>query len=478
MSTIYKIVPRSLWQSAETAGTFHGAPVDHEDGFIHFSTAAQLAETAARHFKDQDDLLLVAVRGEDLGAALRYEPSRGGDLFPHLYGPLPLAVVLRVDPHAARPRRCADRSGRALMVSWYGAGRHLLFKLDPELAHRLSIVALRSGLAPACRVPQDPRLTVEAAGMRFDHPIGMAAGYDKNAEVPDALLRIGFAFAEIGSVTPEPQAGNPKPRIFRLPAERAVINRLGFNNEGHQAALSRLRRCRRRPGRHIGVNVGANKDAEDRVADYVAGIETFYDVADYFTVNISSPNTPGLRDLHGRDNLAELMEAVCAARDRQVSGGKPKRALFLKIAPDLSEREMDHIAEEVALHPLDGLIVSNTTLSRSAVQGDRAGEAGGLSGLPLFERSTIVLAKMRRRVGPEIALIGLGGVDSGQRALTKIRAGADLVQLYTGLVYEGPGLVPRLLRELSELVGQAGVTSVADLRDTETALWADRPIPE
>lgn len=364
------------------------------------------------------------------------------------------------------------------MASLYTVGRSLLFSLEPEIAHRVSILTLRSGLVSSRSLPQVPRLAVETAGMRFDHPIGIAAGYDKNAEVPDQLLRIGFAFAEIGSLTPRPQKGNPKPRVFRLPTEQALINRLGFNNDGHAAALARLRRCRRRPGRHIGVNVGANKDAEDRIADYVEGIETFYDVADYFTVNISSPNTPGLRDLHARDNLAQLMEAVCAARDRQTSTGKAKRALFLKIAPDLSDEEMDHIAEEISAHPLDGLIVSNTTLSRSGVDSACAGEAGGLSGGPLFERSTVVLARMRRRVGPDMTLIGLGGVDSGRRALDKIRAGADLVQLYTGFIYGGPGLVGRIVTELDGLVEQAGVDSITELRDADTIQWAERPIAD
>ena len=223
--------------------------------------------------------------------------------------------------------------------------------------------------------------------MRFENPIGMAAGYDKNAEVPDALLRLGFAFAEIGSVTPRPQSGSPQPRIFRMVEDRAVINRLGFNNEGHAAALQHLQKCRRQAGRHIGFNVGANKDSEDRIADYALGIEAFYDVADYFTVNISSPNTPGLRDLHARDNLAALMEAVCGARERQMARGKPRRALFLKIAPDLGEEQMDHIAEEVRLHPLDGTIISNTTLARHGPPVRRTAVHGPRSSLPACGRS-------------------------------------------------------------------------------------------
>ncbi len=356
-------------------------------------------------------------------------------------------------------------------------GRRALFTLDPEVAHGLSIRALRAGLVPPCSAKANPKLVVEAAGMRFDNPIGIAAGYDKNAEVPDALLRLGFAFAEIGSVTPRPQQGNPRPRIFRLPEDRAVINRLGFNNDGHDAVLKRLQHCRRTSGRHIGVNVGANKDSDDRIADYALGIDVFYDVADYFTVNISSPNTPGLRDLHARENLAALMEAVCEARERKIADGKPRRALILKIAPDLGEEEMDELAEEIRLHPLDGTIVSNTTLARQGLASRHAGEAGGLSGAPLFERSTVVLARMRQRLGPQHTLIGLGGVDGGRTALEKIRAGADLVQLYTGFIYEGPGLIGRMLDELSSLVVRENVASIADLRDSAVDEWAAKSLP-
>lgn len=352
------------------------------------------------------------------------------------------------------------------------AGRQALFALEPETAHRLSVKALQSGLVPPWPASHDKRLAVQVAGLEFDNPVGIAAGFDKNAEVPDAVLRLGFGFTEIGSVTPLPQAGNPKQRVFRLPEDRAVINRLGFNNEGHQSVLARMQVRTRQPGQPVGVNVGANKDAEDRIADYALGIKAFYDVADYFTVNVSSPNTPGLRDLQARANLALLMDAVCGAREKQLAAGKDSRPIFLKISPDLSEAEIDDICEEVQLHPLDGLAISNSTLSRAGLKSRHASQVGGLSGKPLFERSTTVLAKVRQRVGPSLALIGIGGVDSGATALEKIRAGADLVQLYTGFVYEGPGLVRRMLIDLIALIEQQDVPSIATLRDTRVDQWA------
>lgn len=350
--------------------------------------------------------------------------------------------------------------------------RQALFALEPETAHRLSIKALQSGLLPPCPASRDKRLAVRVAGLDFANPIGIAAGYDKNAEVPDALLRLGFGFTEIGSVTPLPQAGNPKQRVFRLTEDHAVINRLGFNNEGHRTVLARMQARTRRPGQPVGVNVGANKDAEDRIADYARGVDTFYDVADYFTVNVSSPNTPGLRDLQARANLAALMDAVCGVRAQHVDAGKTSRPIFLKISPDLGETEIDDICAEVQLHPLEGLIISNTTLSRTGLKSRHAQENGGLSGEPLFEQSTAVLAKFRQRLGPSPALIGVGGVDSAEKALAKIHAGADLVQLYTGFIYQGPGLARKMLNDLSALVEQAGVSLIADLRDRKVDEWA------
>ncbi len=350
-----------------------------------------------------------------------------------------------------------------------------LFLLDPEAAHGASIRALKTGLVPACSAPADQRLSQTLCGLTFPNPLGMAAGYDKNAEVPEALLKLGFGFTEVGTVTPRAQAGNDKPRIFRLVADEAVINRLGFNNEGHAAAFERLVACDR--SALIGVNIGANKDSADRIADYVAGIRLFYPVARYFTANISSPNTPGLRDLQARESLGALLKAVLAARNNEATKTGRRVPVFLKIAPDLTEEGIDDIAAEVIAQRLDGVIVSNTTLSRDGLS-DRthAGEAGGLSGKPLFARSTAVLARMRQLLGPETVIIGVGGVGSAETAAEKIRAGADLVQLYSMMVYEGPSLPGRIVKGLSELCDREGLSSIRDIRDSRVDHWAAQPI--
>ncbi|WP_454848092.1 quinone-dependent dihydroorotate dehydrogenase [Rhizobium binxianense] len=361
------------------------------------------------------------------------------------------------------------------MIDPFKFARKGLFLFDPETAHGMSIAALKAGLVPACRIAPDPRLRQTVAGLTFENPLGMAAGYDKNAEVPEALLRLGFGFTEIGTVTPKPQAGNPRPRIFRLVEDDGVINRLGFNNEGHEAAFRRLSAIR--GGGIIGVNIGANKDSEDRIADYVAGIRRFYQVARYFTANISSPNTPGLRDLQARASLATLLSAVLAARDEEAERSGRKIPVFLKIAPDLTEEGMDDIAVEVLSHALDGLIVSNTTLAREGLKDkEQAKEAGGLSGVPLFAKSTAVLAKMRKRVGPALPIIGVGGVSSAETVLEKVRAGADLVQLYSCMVYEGPALPGEIVRGLSKLLDREKVSSIRDLRDSRVDYWATRNV--
>ncbi|MDF1608795.1 quinone-dependent dihydroorotate dehydrogenase [Hoeflea sp. YIM 152468] len=351
--------------------------------------------------------------------------------------------------------------------------RRALFKLDPETAHGLSLTALKSGLVPACQPDRDPRLAVTVAGLAFPNPLGMAAGYDKNAEVASELARLGFGFVEVGTLTPKPQSGNPKPRIFRLVRDHAVINRLGFNNQGHADAHARI--SQRRKTGLLGINIGANKDAADRVGDYAAGISCFADVADYFTVNVSSPNTPGLRNLQTREALAGLLTRVLAERD-----AKTRRIpVFLKIAPDLTEPDLDDIAAECLAQNLDGVIVSNTTLSRAGLAADpKAGEAGGLSGRPVFARSTIVLAKMRQKLGPDMPLIGVGGIDSADTAAEKIRAGADLVQLYTGFIYGGPLLPGRILRGLSRICDRENLAHLSDLRDSRTADYAALAIPE
>ncbi|MCR5858356.1 quinone-dependent dihydroorotate dehydrogenase [Mesorhizobium sp. J428] len=354
------------------------------------------------------------------------------------------------------------------MISPFKFGLPLLFAFDPETAHGLSIAALRSGVPLACPAKPDPRLVVEVAGLRFPNPLGMAAGYDKNGEIPDALLRLGFGFAEVGTVTPLPQSGNPKPRIFRLMSDRGVINRLGFNNQGHEALAQRL--AKRQGGGIVGVNIGANKDSTDRIADYEAGVRAFARRASYLTVNISSPNTPGLRALQSREALAELLGRVIAAR-AETEAATP---IFLKIAPDLIDADLDNIAGELLAQKLDGLIVSNTTLSRSGLEDtETARQAGGLSGRPLFLRSTAMLARMRRRLGPDFPVVGVGGIESTETAIEKIRAGADLVQLYTGMIYAGPGLPGDIVSGMSRFAAREGLASIRDIRDSATERWAE-----
>ena len=349
-------------------------------------------------------------------------------------------------------------------------GQKLLFSFDPETAHGMSIAALRCGLPVGARPIRDDRLKTSVCGLDFPNPLGMAAGYDKNAEVPDALLGLGFGFAEVGTVTPLPQAGNPKPRIFRLIEDDAVINRLGFNNEGHDAAEKRLAARKGRSG-IVGVNIGANKDSADRIGDYELGVSRFAKYGSYLTVNISSPNTPGLRTMQAREQLGELLARVMAAR----ASATAQPPVFLKIAPDLVEAELEDIAAEVSEKQIDGLIVSNTTLARTGLR-STTGETGGLSGKPLFERSTIVLAKMRKLLGPNRAIIGVGGVASTDAALEKIRAGADLMQLYTGMIYAGPALPGRILAGMVRFADKEGLKSLRGLRDVNLDQWAAKPL--
>lgn len=354
-------------------------------------------------------------------------------------------------------------------------GRPALFMLDPELAHGLSIAGLKTGLGVGQNIV-DPRLSVKIAGLDFPNFLGLAAGFDKNAEVPDAILRLGFGFVEVGTLTPKPQTGNDKPRLFRLVEDEAVINRMGFNNDGHMAAYQRLS-ARKRLGL-VGVNIGANKDAQDRVADYVAGIHCFYDVADYFTVNISSPNTPGLRDLQARDSLKLLIKAVSNARLEAFKLHAKQIPIFLKIAPDLTEDGLDDVAQELLVSDFDGLIVSNTTLSREGLKNQTMmKQAGGLSGRPIFDRSTVVLAKMRQKLGAKMPIIGVGGVRNAHTALEKIKAGADLVQLYSALVYEGPSLAANILKDLRNIMDRDGSNNIAEYRDMNHKEWAQRDIP-
>lgn len=356
----------------------------------------------------------------------------------------------------------------------YALTRPLLFALPPEEAHELTLKSLEGGFYPRDKIQPDPKLQVSIAGLTFPNPVGIAAGFDKDARAPDAVIGLGCGFAEIGTVTPLAQTGNPKPRVFRLVEDRAVINRLGFNNEGHAAAYGRLSK---RPAHGIvGVNVGANKDSIDRIADYVAGIEMFNDVASYFMVNISSPNTTGLRKLQDPASLDLLLMRVMAARTALVAAGKPNRPVFVKIAPDIGEDEIGAICGQLAAHNVDGIAVSNTTLSRPALFGPASREGGGLSGTPLFHRSTVMLARVYQTTGGRIPLIGIGGIDSGASAIAKIEAGASLIQLYTGLIYEGPGLIGRIKTQLSAAAARAGAGSIGKLTGSRAAEWAAKPL--
>jgi dihydroorotate dehydrogenase len=340
--------------------------------------------------------------------------------------------------------------------------------LDPEDAHRLAIQGLRF-LPPGKPHADDPKLAVRAFGLNFPNPIGMAAGFDKSAEVPDALLRLGFGFVEIGSVTPKPQSGNPRPRLFRLERDEAVINRMGFNNDGAETALRRLA-ARAQHGGIVGVNVGANKDSPDRVNDYVKLIETFAPVASYFTVNVSSPNTPGLRNLQEGALLDDLLARVIDARERvrESAGDTP---VLLKIAPDLSLAQLDDVVQVARSRRVDGMIVSNTTIARPSTLREemRAKEQGGLSGRPLFRLSTRMVAETYVRVEGAFPLIGVGGVDSGGAALTKIRAGASLIQLYSSLVYKGLGLVDEIKRDLASTLLRTGRDSLSEIVGSDAA---------
>jgi dihydroorotate dehydrogenase len=353
----------------------------------------------------------------------------------------------------------------------------LLRWFDPEDAHRLAIQGLRL-LPPIRPRPDDPKLAVRAFGLNFPNPIGMAAGFDKSAEAPDALLRLGFGFVEIGTVTPKPQTGNPRPRLIRLERDEAVVNRMGFNNDGAGAVLRRLA-GRAHHGGIVGVNVGANKDSDDRVADYVKLIETFAPVASYFTVNVSSPNTPGLRNLQQASALDDLLAKVIDARERvqKNAGDSP---VLLKIAPDLSLTELDDVVQIARSRRVDGMIVANTTLARpsSLREATRAREQGGLSGRPLFRLSTRMVAETYVRAEGAFPLIGVGGIDTGGAALTKIRAGASLIQLYSSLIYKGLGLVDDIKNDLASTLLRTGRDSLSEIvgADAATITAEDWPV--
>ena len=346
-------------------------------------------------------------------------------------------------------------------MALYPLVRPLAFALDAERAHRLTIRALKL-LPPGLPAPPDRMLAIDVAGIAFPNPVGLAAGFDKDAEVFRQMLGFGFGFVEVGTLTPRPQAGNPRPRLFRLVEDRAVINRMGFNNRGQPAALARLEPPARDRARGIvGVNVGANKDSPDLAADYAAGIRAALGAGDYLTINVSSPNTPGLRALQDRKALDALLAAAMEAR----GAGPP---VFLKVAPDLESGEIDDIARTAIDRKVDALVVGNTTLSRPPLRSRHRHEAGGLSGAPLKALALERLRDFRSATGGALPLIAAGGIENGVDAFDRIRAGASLVQLYTALVYDGPGLAERIAGELRRLLALNGFSRLEEAVGTET----------
>jgi dihydroorotate dehydrogenase len=347
----------------------------------------------------------------------------------------------------------------------------LMRLLPPEAAHRATIRALAAGLAPKSVSPDPAALEVRLWGQRIPNPVGLAAGFDKDAEVPDAMLAFGFGFVECGTITPLPQKGNPKPRLFRLTEDQAVINRLGFNSGGVEAAARRLALRRNRPG-FIGANIGKNRDTLDDIGDYVEGVRVLAPLVDYLTVNISSPNTPGLRDLQRKSTVVRLIGRLMDARGK--AGLRNPPPLLLKIAPDLTHDERVDLAEAALSSGIDGLIISNTTVARPAsLMSPAAHEPGGLSGAPLFEASTALLAEMYRLTSGKLPIVGVGGIASGSDAYKKIRAGASLVQLYTALVFAGPALLARIKTGLAALLRRDGFASVAEAVGADHAKVAE-----
>jgi len=342
----------------------------------------------------------------------------------------------------------------------YNLAKPFIFALEAERAHGLTIAGLKTvPMGPAPK--SDPVLATTVAGLDFPNPIGMAPGFDKNGEVPDALIRMGFGFAEVGTLTPQPQEGNPKPRIFRLVEDRAVINRLGFNNCGQADAIPRLKRMRARMGKGVlGINIGANKDSEDRIADYAIGARNMAPLADYLTVNISSPNTPGLRALQDKGALAELLAVVMDAI------GKSRTPVFLKVAPDLEPADIDDIVDVAMSQKIAALIISNTTITRPDLRSAHQSESGGLSGAPLKHLALQRLKDFRTASGGQIPLIGVGGIATAEDAYERIRAGASLVQLYTAMIYEGPTIAAAISCQLAKLLKAEGFVSVSEAMGT------------
>lgn len=347
------------------------------------------------------------------------------------------------------------------MSSFYKSATKLIRALPAETAHNITIQALKAGLGPKHTSQTDPRLAIRVGGLDLPHPVGLAAGFDKNADVPHAMLSAGFGFVECGTVTPKPQSGNPKPRLFRLNQDRAVINRMGFNNKGLDNFANNLSQHKSRSGL-IGANLGANKTSQDRIEDYVSGLRRLWGQCDYFTINISSPNTPGLRGLQSQDALDELLGRIAEIRS-ELSGDKPSVPIFLKVAPDLDFGDVGRMTEQARLYGMNAIIISNTTIERpDHLQSPHRQEAGGLSGAPLFERSTHMLKAFAAAANGKIDLIGVGGISSGAEAYAKIRAGAKAVQLYSALVYQGPGLVTDICDDLLARLSADGFHTLSE----------------
>ena len=347
------------------------------------------------------------------------------------------------------------------MSVFYKLGTAAMRALPAETAHNTTIKALAAGLGPRTASGVHPDLQTTVGGLTLPNPVGLAAGFDKNAQVPDAMLRAGFGFTECGTVTPRPQAGNPKPRLFRLTEDEAVINRMGFNNGGLEIFAKRMEARKGKPG-IVGANLGANKDSDDRIADYLTGLTRLWGTPDYFTINISSPNTPGLRALQGADEMDQLLGRIAETRAEltQSGGAAP---VFLKVAPDLESAQIERIVEQALTYKMDALIVSNTTIARpDSLRSPNKGEGGGLSGAPLFEASTKILSEFHAAAAGRIDLIGVGGISSGAQAYAKIRAGAKAVQLYSALVFKGPQLVTDINRELQVMLKADGFNSISE----------------
>lgn len=347
------------------------------------------------------------------------------------------------------------------MTFIYKTATRLMRALPAEPAHRATIKALKTGLGPIATPRDEPELSVSVGGLTLPNPVGLAPGFDKDAEVPDAMLAAGFGFVECGTVTPKPQIGNPKPRLFRLTEDKAVINRMGFNNSGLEVFKARLERRKGNDG-IVGANLGANKDSDDRIADYVTGLSELWGLADYFTINISSPNTPGLRDLQGADAMDDLLGRIQEARGK-LTGERASTPIFLKVAPDLDFSQVERITQQARTYGMNAIIISNTTIDRpDSLKSAHKSEGGGLSGAPLFKKSTRMLKEFADAADGRIDLIGVGGISSGGEAYAKIRAGAKAVQLYSALVYQGPGLVMDIRNDLKARVKADGFATIAD----------------